>query len=448
VTPRRLLSATRSFVALAALALGAACGDGPAPAPKEAPSYLGDGSIEGVAATSRPPIVLVDVAGVRYDAVVPAAGSEPAMPALARLLAESTSFDNAVSAAGWDVPALASLLTGLPTTEHQVVGVLGGTASELNDSWPTLPEILRAQGWRTAGFSRKGTNLQAFGLAQGFDAWDEAWTGGDAAGTERVTAWLDGAAGTPPPAAPPFLFLRPTLVMPASPASTDAPLDPATAREVYAKAARALDGELAGLLAAVRASKAARDAVVVVTAVHGYALGEGEGRVGPGNSTRDAVIRVPLSIAAKGLPRARVAGSCSLRDVAPTLLALVGLPAPASSGFSLEPLAARPSAAGLPAYAEDWAPLALKPPGIRRLHTLRTGKTKFVARLHVVSKSWDEQFFDLAADPGESSPLADLPADRLGADMTAAVTRLRDYLAGRVKHIGDVEKAGYFLSDD
>jgi arylsulfatase A-like enzyme len=391
----------------------------------------------------------VDVAGVRYDAAVPAAGKDPAMPALARLLAETTSFDNATTAAGWDVPALASLLTGLPTTEHQVVEVYGGLASELNGSWPTLAEILKAQGWRTACFSRRGTSLAAFGLAQGFDAWDEEWTGGDAAGVERVRAWLDGAAGTPPKAAPPFLFLRPTLVMPPLPAASgDAPLDLEAARAAYARAARALDEELARLLAAVRGTAAARDAVVVVTAAHGYALGEDEGRVGPGRSTRDEVVHVPLSVSAKGFPRARVAGSCSLRDVAPTLLAIAGLPAPAGSGFSLAPLAAKPAAPGLPAYAEDWAPLALKPPGIRRLHTLRTARAKFVARLHVASKTWDERFYDLAADPGETSPLADLPADRLGADLTAAIGRLRGYLEGRVKHIGDVEKAGYFLSDD
>jgi arylsulfatase A-like enzyme len=442
VKPRRLL------LLLAAASLSA-CGDDAVPAPRPAahPVYLADGSIDGVTATSRPAIVLVDAAGVRFDAVVPGPGKEPLMPGLARLLSETTSFDNAVTAAGWDVPALASLLTGLPTKEHQVVEVYGGLASELNGSWPTLAEILRAQGWRTAAFSRRGSNLASFGLAQGFDVFDEAWTGGDAAGLERVRAWLDGGAGTAPGTAPPFLLLRPTLALaPLAPGSAGTPVDPAAARAAYAQAARALDGEVSRLLEAVR--RPGRETIVVVTACHGYALGEDGGRVGPGMSTRDEVIHVPLSFSAKALPRARVAGSCSLRDVTPTLLGLVGLPAPAAAGYSLAPLAAKPSAPGLPAYAEDWAPLALKPPGVRRMHTLRTGRAKYVARFHVSSKSWDEQFFDLAADPLEARPLPPEQAAGLGDDLAAAVEAMRAWLKGRADHYEKVAAAGYFVTDD
>jgi hypothetical protein len=134
--------------------------------------------------------------------------------------------------------------------------------------------------------------------------------------------------------------------------------------------------------------------------------------------------------------------------VTPTVLALAGLPAPQGAGWTLGPLAAKPAAKGAPAYAEDWARLPMAPPGVRRLHTLRTARGKYTARLHVASKEWDERIYDLAADPEERSPLPGEALPGLGDDLAEAVASMRAWLQGRVDHFRRVGDAGYHVSDD
>lgn len=94
------------------------------------------------------------------------------------------------------------------------------------------------------------------------------------------------------------------------------------------------DGEIARvdraierLVREVRA-RLSRDVVVVVTADHGEAFGE-HGHAYHGSSLYDEQTRIPLLLMAPGLPPRRAHGVASLLDVAPTLLAAVGLPTPA-----------------------------------------------------------------------------------------------------------------------
>jgi hypothetical protein len=85
-------------------------------------------------------------------------------PNIDRLAKEGTLFEAAFSVAPWTLPSHASMLTGLYPHEHGVQRN-GNDQPNLRGSYLTLPESLRARGYRTAAFS---TNTWWFTRAQGF----------------------------------------------------------------------------------------------------------------------------------------------------------------------------------------------------------------------------------------------------------------------------------------
>jgi hypothetical protein len=89
----------------------------------------------------------------------------------------------------------------------------------------------------------------------------------------------------------------------------------------YRHAAREVDRQLAGVLASVDLS---RD-TIVVTADHGHVDRGGHGGLEP------EVENVPLILAGAGIQPGAVVSGAGLRDVAPTVAALLGIPAPGHS---------------------------------------------------------------------------------------------------------------------
>ncbi len=105
--------------------------------------------------------------------------------------------------------------------------------------------------------------------------------------------------------------------------------DPAWYRAGYDGEVRYVDEEIGRLLAAYAARVPARDAVVVVTADHGEGLGENDYWFAHGEFLNDALVHVPLLMRVPGEPPGVRSGVVSLVDVAPTLLAAVGVATPA-----------------------------------------------------------------------------------------------------------------------
>ena len=178
------------------------------------------------------------------------------------------------------------------------------------------------------------------------------------------------------------------------------------------------------LLGRLRASLEARqlwnDALVVVTADHGEALGEHD-ETGHGFFAYETTLRVPLVMRGPGLPAgATVAGTVRLVDVAPTALALLGLPALAG-GTTGTNLAASLIAGGPPVpsattYAESLTPLIHYQ--WSDLRVLRDGPWKYILAPR-------PELYDLAADPGETRDLS--------TANTATARRLRAALEGLLR---------------
>lgn len=99
-------------------------------------------------------------------------------PALAALKADSVAFSRAYSHAPWTTPSHMSMLTGLYPSQHGR-DVPYGLMIEWNDYYPRTPRFdtigdrLSSIGYDTAAFVGQGSISAAYGLAQGFDVFEE-----------------------------------------------------------------------------------------------------------------------------------------------------------------------------------------------------------------------------------------------------------------------------------
>ena len=124
-------------------------------------------------------VLLITIDTLRADRV----GAGVA-PGLDRLAASSVRFTSARTAAPLTLPAHTTLHTGLLPPEH---GVRENGAGALAASHRTIATLLDASGYRTAAFVGASVLDRRFGLAQGFDTYDDQIPR-DPRATERLEA--------------------------------------------------------------------------------------------------------------------------------------------------------------------------------------------------------------------------------------------------------------------
>lgn len=124
------------------------------------------GSCASPSTPSKPPphILLISTTGLRADAVSPRL--TPQLDALANSAAWS---GTAVAASSATVPSLASLITGLAPWQHQVL--FGGT-TRLDPRFVTLAEALSAQGYHSEAWVEGYWMQLRRGAQQGFDSYN------------------------------------------------------------------------------------------------------------------------------------------------------------------------------------------------------------------------------------------------------------------------------------
>src|SRR5207247_2187894 len=157
-------------------------------------------------------ILLVTIDTLRADRI----GTGVA-PGLDRLAASSIRFTSARTAAPLTLPAHTTLHTGLLPPEH---GVRENGAGALAASHQTIATLLKASGYQTAAFVGAFVLDRRFGLAQGFDTYDDRIPR-DPNASERLAAerkasdvvdpalaWLERSARGGPGAAPVFLWVH------------------------------------------------------------------------------------------------------------------------------------------------------------------------------------------------------------------------------------------------
>lgn len=344
------------------------------------------------------------------------------LPHLERLAQESFVFEQATSVAPLTLPAHVSLFTGLLPPNH---GVRDNAGPALDEAHTTLAETLVVHGFRTGAFVGSVVLDPARGLNKGFEEYRnlDGPNGQTPSLQRRADQVIDGAISWLNTVAGSRFFMWAHLYDAHRPYDPPEPYASIYGHNPYVGEIAFADSQIGRLLGALEQRALLARTIVIVAGDHGESLGE-RGERDHGIFIYQNVLRVPLMIRAPSLAPARVGEVVRLTDVMPTVLDLLGVPAPPVDGVSLVDLMrGRRRGLDLEAYSESLYPARL---GLSPLRALRQGRFKLIDAPR-------PELYDLERDPFEER---NIYGERraLAAAMTAraaAIAKGRGSTAGR-----------------
>ncbi len=369
-----------------------------------------------------PHILLISLDACRADRLSCYGYERPTSPFLDTLASRGTRFALAFANTQGTVPSHTTLLTSLPQETHRMFHF----RTEEEKRWQKVPdgavmlqELLRARGYRTLAVTDGGHMARVFGYDRGFDDYRDGATGVES-GTRKLLGLI---RALPRDGTPVFAFLHTYEIhSPYDPPEPErslfgpsegrigadsgtllalneaglaglSPQDLEFLRGRYDGGIRFTDRVLEGFFRELEAEGFLPHAVVAVTADHGEEFGEHGGLLHRGMLYEES-IRVPLILLGPGVAAGRVEGRLvSLMDVAPTLLALAGVPA--APGMRGRDLLARGADAGEEAVFTQYGPLR---------YGIRTRDWKLIRNATPPSL----ELYDLRRDPGERMNMAEV----------------------------------------
>jgi arylsulfatase A-like enzyme len=339
--------------------------------------------LHGSKQTNRPNVLIVTMDTTRADHLGCYGYDKPTSPFIDSLAQKGTSFPNAYTNATWTLPAHLSLFTGQMPTVHGV----GYSNYFASPGLKTLAEILRGQGYVTAGFTGGPFLDSVFNVNQGFHYYDEKLDSGsklkrlsvfrflsrfgihlwdtdgqrDAEETNRsLFPFLDWASKNQPffvfvnyfdphePYNPPEKYRKLLNIQ------TDFkgnirfyPLDKKTGvarhkdgtplteqefealRSLYDGEIRAMDDQVAGLWKKLASLRLTENTLIVLTADHGETIGEHQ-FLDHGHNLYQEQVRIPLILTGikKWNSGQRIERPAQIIDLLPTILAELRIPLP------------------------------------------------------------------------------------------------------------------------
>ena len=341
---------------------------------------------------SRPNVLLLTIDTLRLERMTCYGGPAGNTPRIDAIAAAGVRFASVQAPRGLTWPSLTSLMTGMYPRTHQVR--LNG--STLEERFVTLPELLQEAGYETGGFLANMCDAANRGLDTFFCAWWEEtgrpvgrekrrWDSHDQPKWDRaITRETESFIRQPrdrpffawvhyldphKPYDPVDAFLRDEYDG-SFPPDTEAldrrtldeiPMTPAEKVQLlaaYDSQVAAVDAHIGHLLDVLDELELADDTLVIVTADHGEELGEHNFYLYHLASVYQQVLSVPWVLRWPGqLPAGRVVSDdVENIDIAPTVLALLGLELPEGmEGVSREPLIrGEPEARGADYTYAEW----------------------------------------------------------------------------------------------
>jgi arylsulfatase A-like enzyme/Tfp pilus assembly protein PilF len=366
-----------------------------------AASGCGGGEVAGPVKPDRINVLLVTIDTLRADYLGCYGNKVVKTPEIDRIAAEGARFDFCVAHNPITLPSHTNILTG---TDSRVHGVHDNHGFQLKEDAVTLAETMKTAGYDTAAFIGAFVLARNFGLAQGFDLYDDNLDAGfyvPLMGVERradavvanALEWIAGHKGGQPW----FVWIH--LYDPHAPYKPPAPFDTEFASNPYAGEISYVDAELGKLITYLRSENLIDSTLLVLTADHGEGLGD-HGELTHGVFAYNTTIHVPLIIRAPWL----VSGGTEIKrrvrhiDLLPTIIESVGGKLPgAAQGESLLPLLRGDESSPAPdsyfealsaSFNRGWAPLR-----------------------GVFHENWkyielpQPELYDMANDPGEQQDL-------------------------------------------
>jgi arylsulfatase A-like enzyme len=332
-------------------------------------------------------VLLVTIDTLRADRLGAYGDVRARTPILDGLAREGAVFERAYTPVPITLPAHVSLMTGLLPPAH---GVRGNGAFALGPGIPTLAEALRASGRRTAAFIGGFPLVRRFGLARGFDEYDDAMSKAPGVNydfaerrardvVDAARRWLSANEGR--------VFVWVHLFDPHAP--YDPPAEFRT-DDLYRDEIAGVDAALGALLSAWDARPGG--SVVVVTSDHGEAFGE-HGEWSHSLFVYDTTLHVPLIVRGPGFAQGtRTRTTVGLTDVGATILEGLEVRDVAFPGVTLS-RAIGPEGHDRALYAETLAPRLEF--GWSDLRAWREGGRKWI-------RAPKPELYELEADPKEA----------------------------------------------
>jgi len=357
------------------------------------------------------------------------------------------------------LPSHASIMTGLYPHVH---GVRENGLFSLNEKRQTLAETLKLQGYSTGAIVSSYVLGREFGLAQGFDFYDDAFPRPEyrnANQQEFITYSLEKPADATVKSAMQWLrghsdkkfFLWVHFYDPHDPYLPPEPYKSTYRIQPYDGEIAFVDHQFGLLMEALEKLNLHKKTIVILTSDHGESLGE------HGEETHTifiygATMKIPLIFRCPGaIRRQRIAGMARAIDIMPTVLDFLHLPVPPGiQGESLRTLMQSPGKdINRTAYGESlstyysygWSPLKF----------IRDGEWKYIL-------ATEPELYNLKEDPHEmdnqirqrpelanelKEKLRRLYVDGLKKSMERTRTRLDADTVGKLQSLGYLAGGGF-----
>ncbi|PWT87492.1 MAG: hypothetical protein C5B54_12265 [Acidobacteria bacterium] len=285
-------------------------------------------------------LILFTIDTLRSDYLSCNGSTKVQTPNLDRLANGGANFLQVRTSVPLTLPAHTSIMTGLYPPEH---GVRDNGTYVLAKEQTTLAKVLKKQGYSTAAFVGSFILDHRFGLAQGFDFYDDQITQ-DLSQLENLdaernagavdaafTKWLAQYKSTGP------LFLWIHLYDPHAPYVPPEPYKTKYQQNPYAGEVAYADAIVGKIIQQLQVRKLTDNSMIAVVGDHGEALGEHE-ETTHSVLIYNATLHVPMLIYAPGLvkPGAKIEALCRTIDLAPTLLEYLNIPDKLGEGISFK----------------------------------------------------------------------------------------------------------------
>src|SRR5438093_8451167 len=368
-----------------------------------------------VSPSNRIPVILISIDTLRSDHLPAYGYRDVDTPNIDALRTDAILFQRAYSHVPLTLPSHTTMFTGSLPAQN---GVRDNLGFRLGPSVPTLPELLKKNGYATAAAVSAFVLRRETGIARGFDEYDDqidpANSGAnvgrvqrDGGETEKIAKRGIAAHGRQPF----FYFLH--LYDQHTPYDPPEPYRSRYRSKYDGEIARA-DAIVGDFVAFLKAQRIYEDAVIVLLSDHGEGLHD-HGEAEHGIFVYREALQVPLMIK---LPHERESGKSvstpvQLSDVFPTLCEITATAAPRTEAISLLAIAdgAMPKRA---IYSETLFPKFHY--GWRDLHSLIDGDRHYI---HAPKA----ELYDLIADAAEKQNLIE-PERRRAFAMRASILPL------------------------
>ena len=370
----------------------------------------------------RPNVILITIDTVRADHLGCYGAKDVQTPTLDGLARDGLVFEHAISQVPLTWPSHAVILTGLYPFQN---GVQDFTGQPLAPRFRSVAQSFKQQGYATGAVVSAFVLERSWGLARGFDFYDdafapEAFVGRDLGlvdrrageSVTRALAWLKKN-----PRRPFFFWLH--LYDPHSPYDPPEPYRTQYRGHLYDGEIAYADHELGRLITWLKLNQLYDSSLIAFLSDHGESLGE-HGEHEHGFFVYNATVHVPLIVkppVGSGFRPARVPRPVETVAVAPTLVGLARIHDEIEKQFQSHGLLGANTEAENEGYSETFYPFSSF--GWSPLHALET------SRYHYIDAP-EPELYDLTADPEEKSNVA--------AQQTATVAVLKEKLQTRLQN--------------